>query len=167
MSPNPDSLSFPLSFFSFQPPCRALYCTTMSRVLSVLDTGPGPNHVRKSELPAGMESLVSFGPTKDIGDANNGPLRTLGTTKMPVRLGRFVAAAEFIVCEKLAVPLILGADYCDRFVEAIYPRMKTVELADFSEVPTARRFSPRKRTKRLVPGVDENDERKGERNTPR
>ena len=28
VSPNPDSLSFPLSFFSFQPPCRALYCTT-------------------------------------------------------------------------------------------------------------------------------------------
>ena len=28
VSPNPDSLSFPLSFFFFQPPCRALYCTT-------------------------------------------------------------------------------------------------------------------------------------------
>ena len=29
VSPNPDSLSFSLSFFFFQPPCRALYCTTM------------------------------------------------------------------------------------------------------------------------------------------
>ena len=29
VSPNPDSLPFPLSFFSFQPPCRALYCTTV------------------------------------------------------------------------------------------------------------------------------------------
>ena len=28
VSPNPDSLSYPLSFFSFQPPCRALYCNT-------------------------------------------------------------------------------------------------------------------------------------------
>ena len=28
VSPNPDRLSYPLSFFSFQPPCRALYCTT-------------------------------------------------------------------------------------------------------------------------------------------
>ena len=29
VSPNPDSLSFLLSFFFFQPPCRALYCTTI------------------------------------------------------------------------------------------------------------------------------------------
>ena len=57
----------------------------MSRVLSVLDTGAGPNLVRKSELPAGMESLVSYGPTQDIGDANNRPLRTLGTIR---RIGR-------------------------------------------------------------------------------
>ena len=93
----------------------------MSRVLSVLDTGAGPNLTLKSELLSGLETLVSFGPTQDIGDANNTPLRTVGTIKMPVRLGHFVAVAEFLVCEKLAVPLILGADYCDRFVEAIYP----------------------------------------------
>ena len=139
----------------------------MSRVLSVLDTGAGPNLVRKSELPPGMETLVSFGPTQDIGDANNRPLRTLGTIRMPVRLGKFVAAAEFIVCERLAVPLILGADYCDRFVEAIYPRRKTVELADFSEVPIVRRFSPRKGKQRLVPGGDEKGEEKEERISPR
>ena len=51
-----------------------------------------------------------------------------------------MAAAEFIVSEKLAVPLILGADYFERFVEAIYPRRKRVELADSSEVPIVRRF---------------------------
>ena len=32
VSPNPDSLSFLLIFFSFQPPCRALYCTTVGRL---------------------------------------------------------------------------------------------------------------------------------------
>ena len=116
----------------------------MSRVLSVFDTGAGPNLVRKSELPVRMESLVSFGRTQDIGDANNRPLRTLGTIKMPVRHGSFVSAGKFIVCEKLVVPLILGADYCDRFMQAIYPRKKTVELADFSEVPIVSWFSPRK-----------------------
>ena len=138
----------------------------MSRVLSVLDTGAGPNLIRKSELPQGLETLVSFGPTQDIGDANNRPLRTVGTIRMPVRLGLFVATAEFVVCEKLAVPLILGADYCDRFVEAIYPRKKTVELADFSEVPIIRWFSARKMRKALVPGEDET-EGKGERISPR
>ena len=81
----------------------------MSRVLSVLDTSTGPDLNRKSELPAGLETLVSFGPAQDIGNANNGPRRTVGTIKMPVRLVLFVATAEILVCEKLAVPLILGA----------------------------------------------------------
>ena len=35
VSPYPDSLSFPLSFFSFQPPCRALYCTTVAPCAAV------------------------------------------------------------------------------------------------------------------------------------
>ena len=138
----------------------------MSRVLYVLDTGAGPNLIRKSKLLAGLETLVSFRPTQDIGDANNRPLRTVGTIRKPVRLGRFVATAEFIVCEKLAVPLILGADYCDRFVEAIYPGKKTVELADFSEVLIVRRSSSRKGKKTHVPGEDET-EGKGERISPR
>ena len=134
----------------------------MSRVLSVLDTSPGPNLIRKSELPAGLETLVSFGPTKDIGDANNRPLHTVDTIRMPVRLGRFVGTAEFIVCEKLAVPLILGVDYCDRLVEGIYPRKKTVELADFSEVPIIRRFSARKGRKTLSPERTRRKERGSE-----
>ena len=138
----------------------------MSRVLSVLDNGAGPNLNRKSGLPAGLETLVSFGPTQDIGDANNGPLRTVGTIRMPVRIGRFVATAEFIVCEKLAVPIILGADYFDRFLEEIYPQKKTVELADFSEVPIIRRFSARKERENLVRGEDET-EGAGERISPR
>ena len=86
---------------------------------------------------------------------------------MPVRLGRFVATAEFIVREKLAVPLILGGDYCDRFVEARYPRENTVELADFSEVPIVRQFSARKGKQRLVPGEGEKGQEGGERTSPR
>ena len=58
-------------------------------------------------------------------------------------------------------------DYCDRFVEAIYSQKKTVELAGFSEVPIVRLFSSRKRKKKLVPGEDESDERKGEQISPK
>ena len=114
----------------------------MSRVLSVLDTGAGPNLIRKSELPAGLETLVSFGPTQDIGGANNRLFRTAGTIKLLVRPGSFMATAEFIACRKLAVLLILGVDYCDLLVEAIYSRKKIVELADFSKVPIVRRVVP-------------------------
>lgn len=60
----------------------------LSRVLSGLDTGVGPNFTRKFELPTGLETLVLFGPTQDRGDANDRPLRIVGKIKMPVRLGR-------------------------------------------------------------------------------
>ena len=132
----------------------------MSRVLSVLDTGASPIPIRKSELPAGLETLVSFGPTQDIGDANNWPLCTVGTIKMPARPRRFVAIAEYIVCEKPVVPVIPRADYCDRFVESIRPRKNMVELADFSEVPIVRRFSSRKGTEKLVPGEVERNKKR-------
>lgn len=42
-------------------------------------------------------------------DANNNPLWTLRVTKLPVRLGRLVVRVDFIVCETLAAPVILGA----------------------------------------------------------
>ena len=43
VSPNPNSLSFPLSFFSFQPPCRALYCTTLATLQKMAKIRPLPN----------------------------------------------------------------------------------------------------------------------------
>lgn len=115
----------------------------MRRMTAVLDTGAGPNLIRKSELPPGTEDRIAMGPSLDIRDANNRPLRTIGLIKLPVRLGRFLALMEFIVCERLAVPLILGASYFDKFVEAIYLRKRKVELADHSEIPIVRRFAPR------------------------
>lgn len=132
----------------------------MSLVLSFLDTGAGPNPVRESELPPGVETLVSFGTPQDIGDAKNRPLCTLGTTEMPsMRLGNFMTTAEFIVCEKLEVPHILRADNCDRFVEAVYPRRKKVDLTDLSEVPIVRTFSLRRGKINLIPGEEEGESR--------
>lgn len=138
----------------------------MSSVIYVLDIGAGPDLVRKSELPPGMEALISFGPTQEIADASNRTLRTLEAIKMPGRLGRFVAVADFIVCEKLAVLLIPGAEYCNRFIESIYPGRKKVELANFSKVLISRCFSLEKRDKNLVPREDEKEAR-GERIFPK
>lgn len=47
------------------------------------------------------------------------------------------------MCDKLAVPVILGADFCDRFVEAFYPRKKTFELADYLQVHIMCKFHSR------------------------
>ena len=112
--------------------------STIRRILSILDTGAGPNFIRSDELN-GIEAVIRQGPLPDICDANNKPLQLLGTIKLPVRLGNFSSRIEFIVCKTLAAPAILGADFCDRFVSAIRPSQKIVELDDGSSVPIVRR----------------------------
>lgn len=74
---------------------------------------------------------------------------------MPVQLGNCVSVAEFIVCEKLAVPLILGVDYFDRFVEAILPLKRKVRLADGFEIQILRRVISKNVKQKLVPWEQE------------
>ena len=76
-------------------------------------------------------------------------MRTTGFVDRVVRLGTCIAKTEFIVCEKIAAPVILVCDFCDRFVEAIYPRKKNIELNDGSTVPIVSR--PLKRSPKSPP----------------
>ena len=55
----------------------------------------------------------------------------------------------FIVRKTLAAPLILGCGFCDRFVEAIFPRQKTFLMYDGTTVPITRR--PMSRPPKLTP----------------
>ena len=109
------------------------------RQLTILDTGAGSNFVRADTLPPGWESLVTLGAVPTIADANGRPLRTSGQIPLVVRLCNRTMKCTFIVCERLAAPVILGCEFNDRFVEAIYPRRKLVELDDGTKVPIVRK----------------------------
>lgn len=67
-------------------------------------------------------------PAFDITDANKKPLKTVGYLPLSVRLGNFVVQLEFVVCNSLAPPLILGCDFCDRIVQRIRLRARLVEM---------------------------------------
>ena len=121
----------------------------LARKLSVLDSGAGPNCIRKSELLPVFDAHIRHGPLPNIGDANNNPLSMIGTLALVVRLGRRIVKVYFIVCERLVAPVILGCDFCGRFVEAIRPRMKLVEMDEGTEVPIVRR--PLRRTPNSPP----------------
>lgn len=58
---------------------------------------------------------------------------------LTVRLGNYTVKIDFIVCESLATPVILGCDFRDRFVESIHPRSRKVTFDDGTEVPIFRR----------------------------
>ena len=110
----------------------------LARRLSVIDTGAGSNFIRKDDLPRGVTN-IRHGPMPNVADANNNPIKMTGLVNLVVRLGTRLVRVEFIVCERLAAPMILGCDFCDRFVEAIYPRQKCIELDNGSTVSIVRR----------------------------
>ena len=60
--------------------------TRLLRTLSVLDTGAGPNFIRKNALPAGDLTPLSYGPLPDIADANSNHIQVKGITRLLVRL---------------------------------------------------------------------------------
>lgn len=122
----------------------------MVRQLSVLDTGAGPNFLVESLIPPHLRSRIRATPLVDIADANNRPLSTVGVIDLLVRLGHYVVKLDFLVCKQLAAPVILGCDFCDRFVESIRPRARTVEMEDGTSVPIVRR-PLRRALKKQVP----------------
>lgn len=112
--------------------------SVIQRTLTILDTGAGPNFIREQELPEHVVGRLRAGPLPEICDANNRPLNMLGTVNLVVQLGTFVVRDVFIVCRTLAAPAILGADFCDKYVEAIRPKKRHVELDDGTTVPIVR-----------------------------
>ena len=115
------------------------------RHLTVLDTGTGHNFVRMNALTEAAQRAIRPGRLPDIRDANKGKVRTVGTVTLRCQLGSYETRVNFVVCERLSVPVILGCDFCDRYVEAIMPRQKMVELDDGSTVPIIRVPSTRAR----------------------
>ena len=105
------------------------------RQLTILDTGQAPISYLSTRSRPGWEALVIPGAIPTIADANGRTLRTSGQIPLVVRLGDRTMRCTFIVCQRLAAPVILGCEFNDKFVEAIYPRRKLVELDDGTKVP--------------------------------
>ena len=107
--------------------------------LTVLDTGAGPNFVRKDELPPKYTQKLRPAPLLKICDANGNLIGTCGVIDLMKRIGTRLVRVDFVVWERLAAGVVLGCELMDRLVEAIYPRRKTIKLDDGSSVPITRR----------------------------
>lgn len=78
-----------------------------------------------------------------IRDANNRILMTRATLRPKVQLFSFAPEITFLVCEKLAVSIILGRVFCERSVEAIYLQSKYVVLDEASTIRIMRKTQER------------------------
>lgn len=80
------------------------------RQLTVLDTGIGPNFVRKELVPSSILDQMKMGPMPSIADDNGKPVLSMGTVPLVVPLGDLVVKVEFVVRERLVASVILGCD---------------------------------------------------------
>jgi Retroviral aspartyl protease len=99
---------------------------------AVLDTGAGPNIIRRDQLPTGSESrLISTNSASTvIRDANGRELHVLEHLRLSCRVGNHTTEVPFLVLEHLAVPFILGCDYIDDHARNLQPGVDCLTLTD-------------------------------------
>ena len=125
------------------------------RHLTILETRAGSNFLRVDTLPLRWEALVIQGEIPTIADANGRPLRTSRQIPRVVRLGDRTMSYTFIFCERLAAPVISGCEFNDKFVEAIDPRRKLVELDNGTKIPIVRKLAVRAANNLPLPSEQE------------
>ena len=104
-------------------PCQA----PMHSCLPVLDTGAGINLVQPNVLPANWQSYSEkLDCTPRIKDANSNHLIANYAIHLYIDVGCAKVLDRFFVAEHLSVPCILGTEFMDNHVEAIFTRLKKV-----------------------------------------
>ena len=74
-------------------------------------------------------------------NANGSSVPIAGTIDLVVQVGESIEHVNFLVAKKLATAVILGCGFCDRHVESIRPRDRTVVMDHGSTVPIIRKSS--------------------------
>lgn len=113
---------------------------TLRPVLTVLDTGAGPNLIRADLLPpAALEACDKDREVVNLSSASNHRLETLGVLHLTVKIGNFTARQPFVVVRQLGADALLGCTFIDKHVQQVRPKMKMVELNDGTRAPIQRR----------------------------
>ena len=91
----------------------------------VLDTGAGVNIVRTSVLPSNwMAYAEELTTLPRIRDANNNRLVTKYAIHLYVDTGGVRLFDRFLVADNLSVPCILGTEFIEQNIQAIFSRLR-------------------------------------------
>lgn len=106
----------------------------VTNILSILDTGAEPDHVRNDVLNASLTIWIRHKYLQHIHDARKQRLKRLGAFDLAVQFTSCYRQVNFFVCNSLAAPIILCAGFCDTFLQGICPGHWVVELEDVKTV---------------------------------
>lgn len=113
----------------------------MRNLLDILDTEAGSTFLREDQLTSFLETqVVHESETTKIYDANDKPLCIVGSTKLYVLVVRMKKLVNFLVCEPVTVPAILGCVVCDQFVNSVHSKAGLVRPIDASTLLIVRHY---------------------------
>jgi len=93
----------------------------------VLDTGAEPSVVREDVLPSGWQKRALRAPrSTHVCDASGQLLKVRAQVELSVFVDGAAMPFQFLVVKALSVPVILGMDFQNEHVKAIYPGCETV-----------------------------------------
>jgi len=101
----------------------------------VVDTGAGPNLVRRDALaPEWLRQVLTSKEEEQVRlrDANNARLRTSGTVTLWLQTGARIVPVPVLVVDDLSVPVILGCTFIDDNDHAILPQDRSIRWTDGS-----------------------------------
>ena len=128
---------------------------------AVFDTGSRMNIVRQDALSDGWQTWL----TKDtvlptLRDANGRPLRLLGEILLRIRFGNTKYRVPVIVSDMLAVEVIIGTRFMNRYVDAIECRNRTIRLNRGGKIPILSRHDARRPYERPNDRPNDSDDQK-------
>jgi len=95
-----------------------------------LDTGAGVNFIRENVLPQDWQRFaVREALRPRVVDAKGNPFLFRASLILIVDTGAIKMTALFYVTPRMAIPVILGIQFIDEHVKAIYPRRHRVYWA--------------------------------------
>ena len=87
----------------------------------VIDTGSGYNVIRRSALPEGWKKCITISQgLPSLGDANGNALDISHQVLLRVRFGNALYRVLFYVVDHLACHILLGTQFANRHIEAIW-----------------------------------------------
>ena len=108
----------------------------MFPLLITLDTGSGYKLIREGKLPTDWQKLTAMRPSDlSLADANGNPLTITSVVRLCFRLGNTSFHVWFQVCPTLSVDVIIGTEFANKNVKAIWCMDQRVTLQDNTEVP--------------------------------
>lgn len=108
------------------------------RAVMIVDTGAGISCVRTDALKGDWQSAITKNTKVRIRVANGSRLRIRRILPMWVRLSNQIVKEDFLVCDALPVPAILGTSFIDKNIEDVQVQRQRLLLIDGSVKPIIR-----------------------------